>query len=182
MDPIEIIRRFYSPGSMLHDTLVRHSRQVAAKSIDIAQKNPGLSLDLVFLENAAMLHDIGIFLTRAESIGCTGKEPYIRHGILGRRILDDLGLPPEYGRVCERHTGAGITKENIRENNLPLPSRDMVPESDEEKIICMADKFFSKSPNRTDQAMTPKAIIRDLEQIHPEHARRFADWTKEIHI
>ena len=33
----------------------------------------------------------------------------------------------------------------IRERKLRLPERDLLPESAEEKIICLADKFFSKS-------------------------------------
>ena len=46
--------------------------------------------------------------------------------------------------VSERHTGAGITLENIVANNLPLPKREMVPVTIEEIIICFADKFHSK--------------------------------------
>jgi uncharacterized protein len=39
----------------------------------------------------------------------------------------------------------GITLEEIRKNGLPLPPREMMPLSAEEKIVCLADKFFSKS-------------------------------------
>ena len=131
MDPLDIIERFYTPGSPLYETLVSHSRIVADKSLAIAETlshlDPDTQLDTQFIENAAMLHDIGIFLTRAPAIGCSGEHPYVCHGYLGKELLDDLGLPPEYGRVCERHTGAGITLKNIEAHGLPLPARDMVP-------------------------------------------------------
>ncbi len=92
-----------------------------------------------------MLHDIGMCKTDAPGIYCFGTEPYILHGILGRRMLDGLGLY-RHGRVCERHTGAGITAAEIVAQNLPItPPRDLLPESLEEKVICYADKFFSKS-------------------------------------
>ena len=102
-------------------------------------------LDIEFVEEAAMLHDIGMCLTDAPGIHCHDTEPYILHGIMGRRMLDALGLF-RHGRVCERHTGAGITAAEIVDQGLPIdPPRDLVPESLEEKVICYADKFFSKS-------------------------------------
>jgi uncharacterized protein len=50
-----------------------------------------------------------------------------------------------HARVAERHTGSGLTKEQIIAQGLPLPAEDFVPETIEEKVICYADKFFSKS-------------------------------------
>lgn len=179
MDTLAVIQKFYPPDTRLYQTLVNHSRQVARKSLEIADgidQQP----DRDFLENAAMLHDIGIFLTRARSIGCFGNDPYIRHGILGRQILEDEGLPIQYGLVCERHTGAGITRENIIANDLPLPHRDMVPVSLEEKIICVADKYFSKSPDQQDHPVTTIQVIQNLEKIHIEHAKRFSVWAQEL--
>ena len=95
-----------------------------------------------------MLHDIGIFMTASPKIGCFGDAPYVCHGFLGRELLDKEGLDPTFGLVAERHTGAGICLETIQRHNLPLPRRDMVPITPAEKIICCADKFFSKTPAR----------------------------------
>jgi uncharacterized protein len=64
--------------------------------------------------------------------------------VLGAERLRAEGLE-QYANVCERHTGAGITREEILREGLPLPPRDLIPLSWEEKIICFADKFFSKS-------------------------------------
>jgi len=182
MNPVDIIEEFYAPGTRLHKTLMDHSRIVTEKSLEIAGRLNHLNPDLEFIQNAAMLHDIGIYLTRADSIGCHGEAPYICHGYLGRTLLDEQGLPPEYGLVCERHTGAGITKGNILSNNLPLPHRDMVPLSLEEKIICVADKYHSKSPKHSGRNITTLQIIEDLKKIHPEHSARFSCWVEEFNL
>ncbi len=178
IDPIQIIEKFYHPGTKVFDILMCHSRIVTEKSLEIAGRLPHLNPDLEFIRIAAMLHDIGIFLTRSESIGCFGKAPYVCHGYLGRELLDELGLPPEYGLVSERHTGAGITKENILLNHLPLPERDMVPVSIEEKIICAADKYHSKNPKFSDRKITTAEVIEELKKIHPGHAARFILWSE----
>ena len=108
-----------------------------------------------------MLHDIGMCRTDAPGIYCFGTEPYIKHGILGRRMLDSMGLY-RHGRVCERHTGAGITAEEIISQHLPIsPPRDLLPESVEEKLVCYADKFFSK----THLGEPAKPIARVREQL-----------------
>lgn len=182
IDPLSIIRQFYPPKAELYRILVNHSSIVVQKSIEIAEHLSFLDPDVEFIKTAAMLHDIGIFKTRAQSIGCTGTDPYVRHGYLGRKLLDELGLPSEYGLVCERHTGAGITKDNIVSNNLPLPQRDMVPVSLEEKIICIADKYHSKNPKSSDQKMTVEKIIASLGKIDGSHAQRFSDWVKEFDL
>ncbi len=182
MDPLALIEIYYPRDSSLYKTLVEHSCQVTEKSLEIARNLDHLAIDLEFIEAAAMLHDIGIFMTRAPSLGCTGEFPYICHGYLGRQLLDDLGLDPALGLVAERHTGAGITLENIVQANLPLPKRDMVPLSLEEKIICCADKYFSKSPKNRDRIMTPQVIMEELAKINPGHAERFAGWVEEFHL
>ncbi len=183
MDPFLIIDQYYEPDSELSGVLKDHGRQVAKKSLEIARNLPeDLKPDLDFLEKAAILHDIGIFKTRSKSIGCTGDYPYICHGYLGREILDRQGLDPAFGLVAERHTGAGITLENIISNTLPLPRRDMVPITLEEKIICCADKYFSKSPKNRGRTMTAETIIQKLGQLSPDHARRFQNWAETFRL
>ncbi|WP_020586161.1 HD domain-containing protein [Desulfobacter curvatus] len=182
IDPVEIISQFYDPDSKLFTLLVEHSRKVAAKSLEIAKGVAHLNPDMDFIENAAMLHDIGIFKTSSPKIGCAGKYPYVCHGYLGRELLDGLGLPREFGLVSERHTGAGITLENIIEADLPLPHRDMVPVTLEEKIICCADKFYSKSPKKQNKVMTRKKIEKSLAKLNPGHAERFAAWADEFNL
>jgi len=180
IDPIDIIGEFYPKNSPLFTLLIDHSRQVADKAMAIASGLP--SPDMDFIERAAMLHDIGIIKTRSPAIGCTGDKPYICHGFLGREMLDSLGLDPAYGLVAERHTGAGITLDNILKSNLPLPHRDMVPLTSEEIIICCADNFFSKSPQKRGRIMTRQRIVEELEKIDPGHARRFSRWAESFNL
>ncbi|MCP3940146.1 MAG: HDIG domain-containing protein [Desulfobacteraceae bacterium] len=182
MDPLIVIETYYPKGSSLYKILVDHSHKVAQKSLEIAGNLAHLTPDLGFIEKAAMLHDIGIFMTRAESLGCKGKFAYICHGYLGRRLLDEHGLDPGFGLVAERHTGAGITLDNIIKGGLPLPKREMVPVSLEEKIICCADKYFSKIKENRDRILTPLLIADDLAKIDPGHAARFSQWAEELHL
>ena len=147
LDCLSIIERYYTPGNDDYRVLVHHSRQVADLAVALSQRliQQGVPMDIEFVEEAAMLHDIGMCRTDAPGICCHGTEPYILHGVLGRRMLDSLGLY-RHGRVCERHTGTGITAAEIIAQHLPIaPPRDLLPESLEEKVICYADKFFSKS-------------------------------------
>jgi uncharacterized protein len=121
---------------------------VADRCLLIAKKHPELRLDKVFLEEAAMLHDIGIYQCNAPSIHCHGSEPYIKHGTIGADILRKEGFP-RHARVAERHTGTGLTRQQIERQQLPLPHEDFVPETLEEEIVCYADKYYSKSsPDR----------------------------------
>ena len=158
LDCLSIIQRYYTPGNDDYRVLVLHSRQVADLAVKLGQRliDKGVPVDIEFVEEAAMLHDIGMCRTDAPGIHCHGTEPYIRHGILGRQMLDSIGLY-RHGRVCERHTGAGITAAEIISQHLPIdPPRDLLPESVEEKLVCYADKFFSKS--RIDEP--PKTLDR----------------------
>lgn len=151
MGAYRIINRYYGTEGKLREILVRHSEAVGRKAMECAEAHPELMIDRGFLRDAALLHDIGIFLTDAPGIECHGKLPYICHGIAGARLIrEECGAllgedrAEALARVCERHTGAGLTAADIRVQHLPLPERDYLPETLEEKLICYADKFFSK--------------------------------------
>ena len=154
IDTLEIIHKFYTPGTPLCDLLVKHSTQVAQLAQVLAYRimERHVPVDVEFVMEAAMLHDIGIIGTDAPGIYCTGTEPYICHGVIGRNMLDDLGLY-RHALVCERHTGAGLSLKDIETQHLPLPHRPLLPVSIEEKLVCYADKFYSKAhpddPTRT---------------------------------
>ena len=122
-----------------------------------------------------MLHDIGIFKCYAAGIQCFGTEPYICHGRIGAELLRLEGFP-RHARVCERHTGAGITKAQIIAQNLPLPQQDFLPETMEEKVICYADKFFSKT--HLDREKTIEQVEKSLSKFGEEGVLRFREWEK----
>ncbi len=144
MNPIDIIDKYYDKDTDLYRIFLSHSQSVSEKAINIARNHPEMSPDIDFIYEAAMLHDIGIFMTYAPEIYCFGEEPYLCHGYLGNSLLQREGYK-KHALVCERHTGMGFDVKYIIENNLPLPHRNMMPESVEEQMICFADKFFSKT-------------------------------------
>ncbi|MBO4826484.1 MAG: HDIG domain-containing protein [Prevotella sp.] len=175
MDYQAIIDKYYPEDNELRRILLVHSQSVAQKALQIVSLHPELNLDAQFVREAAMLHDIGIFLTDAPGIHCHGTEPYIRHGMLGAELMRREGFP-RHARVCERHTGAGITREEIEEQQLPLPPRDFLPETVEEKLICYADKFFSKT--RPEREKTLEQALRSLEKFGPQGVLRFKQWAE----
>lgn len=162
----------YKPGTQLFSIFVEHSFAVASLAL-ILGKSCAARLD--FLREAAWLHDIGIKYTRAPGICCDGDEPYIRHGVIGRELCEAYRLP-EHGLVCERHVGTGLTKLEIEAQGLPLPARDMLCESLEERLLSYADNFFSKSsPKRLELGVVRQRIARHgaaslarFEEFHQE--------------
>ena len=175
MDYQAIINKYYPEDNELRHILLVHSRAVADKALAIADRHPELSLDRQFIEEAAMLHDIGIVRCNAPGIQCFGSEPYICHGRIGADMLRAEGFP-RHARVCERHTGAGITRSQIIVQKLPLPEQDFLPETMEEKIICYADKFFSKT--HLDEEKTIEQAIASLSKFGEEGVTRFREWVK----
>jgi len=179
--PLEIIEQIYDRGSPAYRILVAHGQLVAEKAAVLAERVAHLSPDVGFIEQAALLHDIGMIFTDAPKLGCHGPHPYVCHGVLGRKLLEGFGLH-RHALVCERHVGVGITREDIRTQQLPLPDRDMLPESIEEQIICYADKFFSKNGHSAGKEKSVETVVAALERYGSDKARRFQSWVKLFEI
>ena len=163
MDYLSIINKYYPENDELRQLLVKHSRQVADRCLQIAKKHKELPVDVQCLEEAAMLHDIGICRCDAPSIHCHGTEPYIRHGVLGGEMLRQEGFE-RHARVCERHTGTG------------LPGYE--PETLEEQIVCYADKFYSKSA--PDHVRSVLETAQSLEKFGHEGVKKFLAWSERF--
>lgn len=145
VDYTEIYDRIYPATDPGRRILWKHSASVARLACHINRKLE-LGLDPEMVEAAAMLHDIGICGTNAPGIYCFGTQPYICHGVIGADILRDLNAPEWAARVAERHTGTGITPMLREMLDLPIPEdRVYMPETLLEKLVCYADKFYSKS-------------------------------------
>ena len=177
MDALAIINKYYPEDNELKHILLTHSRAVADKALWIADRHPELELDRAFLEEAALLHDIGVFLTDAPGIHCHGTHPYICHGYLGSELLQKEGYP-RHALVCERHTGAGLSLKGILERELPVPHREMLPVSLEEQVICFADKFFSKT--RLDEEKSMERALKSLAKFGEEGVARFNGWCERF--
>ena len=177
MDWKIIIDKYYPKDSKLREILLTHSQSVTRRALQIVSLHPELNLDRDFVAEAAMLHDIGIFLTDAAGIHCFGDKPYICHGYLGADLIRGEGYP-RHALVCERHTGAGLSLEGIIAQDLPVPHREMVPVSLEEQAICFADKFYSKTHLEKEKSV--EKARKSLERYGEEGVRRFDNWCEQF--
>ena len=179
----EIIGKYYPSDDNLRRLLLHHSRQVAERVEKIVRRHPEWEVDSSFLEDAAMLHDVGIFRCDAPGIHCHGNAPYLHHGILGAEILRheaenaDASLRPRYeqlARVCERHTGTGLTAEQLEILDIHVASPDLMPETLEEQIVCYDDKFYSKS--HPERERTIEQTIESLRKFGEDGVLKFSEW------
>jgi len=164
----------YLAGNSLKIVL-EHSRYVAALAGEVADYLDLPEEQRIFIEEAALLHDIGVCLVHAPGLGIYGTHQYIMHGVLGREILEREGYPL-HGLVCERHTGVGLTLEDIVRQKLPLPHRDMCPQSLSEQVICFADLFYSKKPGRLGERKTVEHVRKNLLHFGEEKVAIFDAW------
>ena len=174
---VQIIEKYYDLQTEVYQILINHSRSVADKALALARAHPELDFDLPFIEEAAMLHDIGIIFCDAPAIDCHGSYHYVCHGYLGAELLRKEGLL-RHALVRERHTGTGISLQMIAENQLPLPHRDFIPVTLEEQLICFADKFFSKTDPANEKPIS--GIEKSLRKYGEDAVLSFNQWCKRF--
>jgi uncharacterized protein len=175
LDYQAIIDKYYPSEDELRRILLVHSRQVANRCLLICDRHPELLLDRQFLEESAMLHDIGVRWCNAPSICCHGTQPYLLHGQIGGELLRKEGWE-RHARVAERHTGTGLRREEFARQGLPVPEADMLPEALEEQVVCYADKFYSKSS--PDHVRSVAETAQSLEKFGHEGVDKFLVWAK----
>jgi uncharacterized protein len=170
IDPQGIIGRFYPVGGRTRELLLRHGELVGRKALQILDRAPWLKADREFVVQAAMLHDIGIGRTRCPELGCTGRLPYLCHGVEGVRCLMIWARATWAGLRTSR--GGGTQRPSGAQQPFPFPIRDMLPLSVEEQLICYADKFFSKTDNgRHEKGI--REITAGLARFETEYVGRF---------
>ncbi|MCI5867404.1 MAG: HDIG domain-containing protein [Methanosphaera sp.] len=106
--------------------IIDHSKAVYERSKYITQHYDNIDEDLI--KAGCMLHDVGRTLTSD-----------IRHAYLGADLLRNLGVDEKICKITERHIGAGVSKQDAKENNLP--DRNYIPETFEEKVVAHADNL-----------------------------------------
>lgn len=165
-----LFNKYYHDNPELLRIVMTHSEQVAKKALEIARKKR-LPLDPKDIYIAAMLHDIGVVKCHAPDMNAVGKLNYLQHGVEGRKILEENKLF-KFAKVCSNHTGSGISRKEIIKNNLPLPHKDFLPKTLLEKLICYADKFYSKSHDLT-REKNVEEILLQMKKFGPESYQRF---------
>lgn len=112
--------------------------------MQLIEKNE-LGVDKELVVVGCLLHDIGVY-SLYDHEGVRQKElAYVTHGVRGEEILKQEGFPEVLWRFASHHTGVGLTKEDVREQNLPLPLRDYTTQTPEEALVMYSDKFHTKS-------------------------------------
>ena len=175
---IDLIHKYIKPDSQVYPFYIIHVSLVTAKALEIANKLNLNQNSLDFIEEATMLHDIGICMVKDEDFGTSGG-PYITHGISGAKILRDEGFP-EHAKVAERHTGVGLFKEEIISRNLPLPHQDLIPETLEEEIISYADLFYSKTPEILWQEKSIDQVRKIIAKYGQKNSDVLEKWIKKF--
>ncbi|QZE14946.1 HD domain-containing protein [Halosquirtibacter laminarini] len=175
---LDIIRKYYENSPLAYEILLIHSQLVRQKALDIASKCNHLNLNIKLIEEGAMAHDIGIIQTNATDIGCHGKVPYICHGYLGGQILRQEGRD-DLAPFSENHTGIGLSKEKVKSLHIPIPIKDYLPESHEQKIVCIADKFYSKDPNHLDREKPLDQVLKQIRHHDIEDEVIFKKWLND---
>lgn len=186
-EALAIIEHYYHNYPDLKQLLLKHSDSVRCKALEIIDRPEcaGITVDRDEVECGALLHDIGIFKCHAPGILCYGSAPYIAHGIIGAELLLTYGAEHgidlrSYAGICAHHTGSGLTRADIKRQNIPLPCKDYLPETVEEKLICLADKFFSKSGNMQEKSL--KTVCGSMAKYGEDSLRRFKDLCLEFGI
>ncbi len=181
MNPKALIEKYYAKDSITYLALIAHGKAVAQKAIAVAKhvqkNNPELKLNLKLIEEAAMLHDIGVQFVHAPDIGCHGTLPYICHAYLGAELLRKEGLP-EHALICENHIGVGLSKKDIIREQWPLPHKNMIPKTWEHKIVSFADKFYSKNKECLTKEKSLEKIRESVKRWGEDKVKVFDEWCK----
>jgi uncharacterized protein len=168
-EEIRALHREVAPDAEAFELVYTHCEIVWAVAAElIAARGPAVDADLV--RAGCLLHDVGVHLL--------GGSPYIRHGVLGEELLLSRGFPPAVARFCGHHTGVGITRDDVRRQELPLPLGDYLADSGEERLVMYADKFHTKSTPPV--FVTTATYRKSVSRFGGEHVARFSALVEEF--
>jgi uncharacterized protein (TIGR00295 family) len=121
---LEVLERF-----ILDKKIVDHCRSTQEKAVHIAERiKPRVPVNVNLVRVGALLHDIG-----------RARVHDITHGVVGGQILKEQGFPGAVILIVERHVLGGFTPSEAV--IVGLPHRNFMPTSQEERIVCVADKL-----------------------------------------
>lgn len=177
LDQIEALHKKYAPTESVFELVFMHCKIVSDIAVQLA-KNSGANVDIVLVKVGCLLHDIGVYPLFDRNVIEKDTSKYITHGVRGEEILQNEGFSMELCRFASHHTGAGITKKQIEENNLPLPANDYLAETSEEELVMYADKFHSKVEPPVFNSH--KFYTEYVARFGVEAANSFADLTEKF--
>jgi len=167
---IRALHEKYAPTADAFDLVYTHCEIVCKLAEQLlANRRPTLDVDLV--RAGSLLHDIGAYLLYRPS-GELDHANYVRHGVLGHELLRDLDFPDVLCRFCSRHTGMGLSRDDVLQQHLPIPVDDYLAGSDEEQLVMYADKFHSKATPPV--FVTAASYASSLRRFGEDKVARFA--------
>lgn len=163
-----------APHPAALDLVLTHCRIVSRVAEQLAEglaARDGRAVDLDLVRAGCLVHDVGVYrLYRPD--GHLDHASYVRHGVLGHELLRDLGHPEVLCRFASRHTGVGLTREDVVAQRLPIPVDDYTPRSVEEQLVAYADTFHSKTDPPT--FVSPDTYARRIARFGSDKVDRFA--------
>ena len=146
----------------------RHSLKVAERALELAEKIKLREVDMDLIEIGSLLHDIG----RCKTHG-------FNHALIGAKLIREIGLSERLAKICETHILGGLDKEDAKQ--VGLPERDFLPQTLEEKIICLADKHIAGTKEVSIEQRFEKWFNKyGKTQILTKAKRRIEEIQKEI--
>jgi HD-GYP domain-containing protein (c-di-GMP phosphodiesterase class II) len=133
-----------------------HSRRVAATARSIAEAMGMPRSDVIVLEDAARLHDVGELLLEWETLGqrrelvATERRGLRRHPTIGQRLLPTVGLDSEACRIVgahhERLDGSGYP-DRISGEHVPLGAQ----------VLAVAETYEAMTNQRPHRPAMPSS-------------------------
>lgn len=170
MNEIESLHKKYAPNNEVFQEIWQHCLIVKEIATWCYDHGSFADLDKQLMQAGCLLHDMGVYRLYDDSGNLDGSN-YIRHGVLGHELLTEEGLDEVLCRFASHHTGVGITAKEIEQRHLPLPARDYLAETPEERLVMYADKFHSKGPSVFNSAEWFKKHVAN--KFGPEKVRQF---------
>lgn len=171
-ESIATLHRKYAPTDEAYELVFTHCQIVEKIAMGLLSAKPQPGIDTGLVRAGCLLHDIGVYSLYTD--GQIDKTRYITHGVEGERILQSEHFDDRLCRMASHHTGVGVSKVDIEDGSLPLPSRDFHAESLEEKLVMYADKFHSKTPRFN----TVESYARFVAGYGPEKAETFMEFVE----
>ena len=140
LSDITELHQKYAPDEVALESVWTHCQIVRDICLQVCNGMTDINVELITA--GALLHDIGAYKFYID--GVIQLENYITHGLLGYELMQKEDLDEAVCRFALLHTGIGISKQEVIDRKLPLPVRDYIPETVEERIVMYADKFHSK--------------------------------------
>lgn len=176
-DEIKNLHKKYAPADSVFELVFTRCEIVSEIAVQLAEKS-NIEVDIELVRVGCLLHDIGVYPLFDEHGVERDPSQYITHGVRGEEILQNERYPTTICRFASHHTGAGLTKKQIVERNLPLPHTDFLADTPEEELVMYADKFHSKTepPRFNSHAYYSNFVT----QFGTESAKSFENLTQKF--